>query len=45
MGNQLLIAFVLSGVIVAAAYWRQSLSVSGSLGALVVGTVIFGLIL
>lgn len=43
MEKQLLWAFVLSGVIVAAAYWRKSLSVSGSIGALVVGTIIFGL--
>lgn len=43
MGNQLLYAFLLSGVIAAAAYWRRSLSASGAVSALLVGTVIFGL--
>lgn len=43
MGNQLVIAFVLSGVIAAAATWRHSLSPSGAIGALIVGTLTFGL--
>lgn len=43
MGNQLIIAFVLSGVIAAAAAWRHSLSFSGAVGALIVGTLTFGL--
>ncbi|MBP7997752.1 MAG: DUF92 domain-containing protein [Chloroflexi bacterium] len=43
MGTQLIYAFLISMVIVAIAYWRRSLSVSGALGALVVGTLIFGL--
>ncbi len=39
---QLFYAFVLSVVIVALAYWRGSLSLSGALGALIVGTLTFG---
>lgn len=43
MINQLIIAFVLSAVVVALAYWRGSLSQSGAVGALIVGTLTFGL--
>ncbi len=43
MATQLVIAFLLSAAIAAAAYWRKSLSTSGAWGALVVGTFIFGL--
>ena len=43
MVNQLIVALVLSGVIVALAYWRGSLSQSGAVGALIVGTLTFGL--
>ena len=43
MGQQLLIAFLLSVFIVALAYWRGSLSRSGALSAWLVGTLTFGL--
>ena len=39
----LLLGFGLSVIIAALAYWRGSLSRSGALGALLVGTLIFGL--
>ena len=42
MPDRLLPAFALSLVVAALARWRGSLSASGSLGALIVGTVIFG---
>lgn len=42
MAQQLLIAILLSTLIVALAFWRGSLSPSGALGALIVGTVTFG---
>ena len=42
MINQLLLAFILSGLIVALAYWRGSLTQSGAGGALLVGTLIYG---
>jgi uncharacterized protein (TIGR00297 family) len=43
MLNQLAIAFVLSALVVALAYWRGSLSGSGAAGALVIGTLTFGM--
>ncbi len=43
MTPNLLYAFLLSSLIVALALWRGSLSYSGAVGALVVGTLIFGL--
>lgn len=43
MLNQLAIAFVLSGIIVALAFWRGSLSGSGVIGAMAIGTLTFGL--
>ncbi|HEX6387633.1 MAG TPA: DUF92 domain-containing protein, partial [Anaerolineae bacterium] len=42
MPNQLIVAFLLSAVIVALALWRGSLSQSGAVGALFVGTLILG---
>ena len=42
MLNQLIIAVLLSAIIVALAYWRGSLSQSGAVGAMVVGTLTFG---
>jgi len=42
MVNQLVLAFLLSGLIAALAYWRGSLAPSGAIGALLVGTVIYG---
>ena len=39
---QLLYAFLLSAIIVALAYWRGSLSESGAIGALLIGTLTFG---
>jgi uncharacterized protein (TIGR00297 family) len=41
--SQLLVALVLSAAIAALAYWRGSLSTSGELGALLIGTLTFGL--
>jgi uncharacterized protein (TIGR00297 family) len=43
MVNQLITAFLLSALIVALALWRGSLSPSGAAGAMVIGTVTFGL--
>jgi len=43
MLNQLAIAFVLSAIVVALALWRGSLSGSGAVGALAIGTLTFGL--
>jgi uncharacterized protein (TIGR00297 family) len=43
MINQLVLAFLLSGLVAALAYWRGSLAPSGAVGALVVGTIIYGL--
>jgi uncharacterized protein (TIGR00297 family) len=43
MAQQLVTAFILSLLIAALAYWRGSLSGSGAAGALVVGTLTFGL--
>ncbi len=43
MINQIILAFLLSGLIAALAYWRGSLAASGAAGALLVGTVIYGL--
>lgn len=40
--SQLIFAFVLSALIVTLAYWRGSLSASGALGALIIGTLTFG---
>ena len=42
MVNQIVLAFIFSGLIAALAYWRGSLAVSGALGALLVGTIIYG---
>lgn len=41
--TSLLLGFALSVIIAALAYWRGSLSRSGAVGALIVGTLIFGL--
>ena len=41
--TNLLLAFLISLLIAALAYWRGSLSRSGVVGALIVGTLIFGL--
>lgn len=41
--TSLLLGLALSVAIAALAYWRGSLSLSGALGALIVGTLIFGL--
>ncbi len=43
MPQEILFAFVISLAIVVVAFWRGSLSTSGAIGALVVGTLIFGL--
>ena len=43
MSQQLVVAFFLSVLVVAIAYWRGSLSSSGAAGALIVGTLTFGL--
>lgn len=43
MVEQLLIAFGISTLIVGLAFWRGSLSESGAVGALIVGTLTFGL--
>lgn len=42
MINQFVLAFLLSGLIAILAYWRGSLAPSGAVGALVVGTIIYG---
>lgn len=42
MAQQLLIAVLLSAIIVILAYWRGSLSPSGAVGAMIVGTLTFG---
>jgi uncharacterized protein (TIGR00297 family) len=41
--TSLLLGFILSVIIAALAYWRGSLAKSGALGAVIVGTLIFGL--
>jgi uncharacterized protein (TIGR00297 family) len=43
LATSLLIGLLLSAAIAALAYWRGSLSRSGAAGALIVGTLIFGL--
>ena len=43
MLTNLVLSFLISAGIVALAYWRGSLSRSGAAGALIVGTLIFGL--
>ncbi|WP_420640898.1 DUF92 domain-containing protein [Candidatus Leptofilum sp.] len=43
MIDQLVLAFFLSGLVAALAYWRGSLAPSGVAGALLVGTIIYGL--
>lgn len=43
MITQLVIAAILSGTVAALAYWRGSLAGSGAFGALLVGTLIYGL--
>jgi uncharacterized protein (TIGR00297 family) len=43
MITQLTIAFILSAIVVALAYWRGSLSQSGAAGALLIGTLTFGI--
>lgn len=43
MAQQLLTAFLLSLLVVALAFWRGSLSRSGAVGAIIVGTSTFGL--
>jgi len=40
---QFLVGFLLASLIGYLAYWRQSLSASGMLGAILVGTLVFGL--
>ncbi|MGB3715201.1 MAG: DUF92 domain-containing protein [Candidatus Promineifilaceae bacterium] len=42
MPQEMLLAFAISLAIVVVAFWRGSLSTSGAIGALVVGTLIFG---
>lgn len=42
MINQFVLALLLSGFIAALAYWRGSLALSGAVGALLVGTVVYG---
>lgn len=42
MINQIVLAFLLSGLVAAPAYWRGSLAISGAAGALLVGTIIYG---
>jgi uncharacterized protein (TIGR00297 family) len=42
MIDPLVLAFLLSGLVAALAYWRGSLAASGAAGALLVGTIIFG---
>lgn len=42
MINQIVLALIFSGLIAALAYWRGSLAISGALGALLVGTIIYG---
>jgi len=43
MITQLAIALLLSAIVIALAYWRGSLSQSGAAGALLIGTLTFGL--
>ncbi len=43
MLSQLAIAFLLSAIVVTLAFWRKSLSGSGAVGALAIGTLTFGL--
>ncbi len=43
MLEQLAIAFVISSIVVALAFWRGSLSGSGAVGAIAIGTLTFGL--
>lgn len=43
LSTSFLLGFVLSAIIAGLAYWRGSLAKSGALGALIVGTLIFGL--
>jgi uncharacterized protein (TIGR00297 family) len=43
MLTQIAVAFVLSGIVVALAFWRGSLSGSGVIGAMAIGTLTFGL--
>ena len=42
MINQLIIAFILSALVAGLAYWRGSLSQSGAIAALLIGTLTFG---
>ncbi|MCA9953548.1 MAG: DUF92 domain-containing protein [Anaerolineales bacterium] len=42
MVNQIILALIFSGLVAALAYWRGSLAVSGALGALLIGTLIYG---
>jgi len=42
IASQLLLGFILSFAIGGLAYWRRSLSSSGVLGAVLIGTIIFG---
>lgn len=42
MINQIILAFLLSGLVAALAYWRGSLATSGAAGALLIGTIIYG---
>jgi uncharacterized protein (TIGR00297 family) len=41
--NQLFLGFLLAVLVAAAAWWFKSLSISGALGAALIGTIIFGL--
>jgi uncharacterized protein (TIGR00297 family) len=43
MTQELILAFVISLAIAILAYWRGSLSTSGAIGALIIGTLVFGL--
>jgi uncharacterized protein (TIGR00297 family) len=40
--TEILLGLLLSGLIAGLAYWRQALTLSGMVGAIVVGTLIFG---
>ena len=42
IGSRLIVGFALSLAIGGLAYWRRSLSASGVLGAVLIGTAIFG---
>lgn len=43
MVNQIILALLFSGLVAALAYWRGSLAASGAAGAVLVGTIVYGL--